>query len=364
MLAAMVVLVSCGEGNKDDDNNNNTGDGITWTNEPNGTLTIINGTNKDMVLFEGQTPSIGNILGGVRATEERKIDISAKVSDFNTGGYIILRGISKDEYEANKANLSRANIDYSAMATYGQGKQFRAEISANYIGDYGFRATNSGRIGMELRKGSPDGEKIAYLPSLASNFLIYSDSNSGIAIFPVYVYFNRQKQTITTVKPTSHFESVTVAPRDVGGSQVPTVQFPADSTLTWEQILADLSSPVAYFNVSNNVQNQGAYFTIAGGTALNAQNGYDMLNSGEQLTFELESTAAGTGKNIVITLYSGQIRVPARFAGETTNPVIENGYDYTITLNHKGGAVNVAENYEAILEKGEKRNISNEIESL
>jgi hypothetical protein len=77
-----------------------------------------------------------NILGDVRALTTKTVDVSDDVTDFPVVGYMILRGIAKDEYEANKTNFSKASIEYSAMATYGQGKKYRVKISPNYTGYY------------------------------------------------------------------------------------------------------------------------------------------------------------------------------------------------------------------------------------
>ena len=193
-LVLGLLLTACPTGSEDNSGNNNSngngkgkGDepdasGISWTSESNGTLTMINNAAKDMVIFNGQTPSASNILGGVKATSQRVFDLSDDVDDFDVGGYIILRGISKDEYEKNKTNLALAKIEYSAMATYGQGKKYRVEISPNYTGDFGYKVTNSGRIGLELRKNSPDGEKIAYLPSLATNVMLYTETATSLSI--------------------------------------------------------------------------------------------------------------------------------------------------------------------------------------
>jgi hypothetical protein len=348
----------------DDDKDQQQGD-IKWESDANGTLVIINSTQKDMVIFQGQTPSVSNILGGVKATSSKDFDVSDDVDDFEVGGYLILRGVSKDEYEANKANLSNAKIEYSAMATYGQGKKYRAEITPNYTGDFGYKVTNSGRIGLELRKNSPDGEKIAYLPSLATNVMLYAESASSLSIFPVYVYYTKSTGRVTTLKPTSHFESVTATPRPLtNATSIQSYSFPNDPTVTWDQIKSTLASPVAYFTVTNNVPNQGIFFTLAGGNALYAQNGYDAVGTGEQLTFELESTEAGTEKYVVITLYNGSLKLPARFAGETGNPLIKNGYDYTVSISHTGGSVSDAANYTVTLTEGAKRDISDEIVSL
>jgi hypothetical protein len=363
-----LLLVGCdnpaGGGDDDEDDVQQPGD-IGWESEAGGTLTIINNTSKDMIIFQGQTPGASNILGGVKATSQKDFDVSDDVDDFDVGGYLILRGISKDEYEAHKTNLSLAKIEYSAMATYGQGKKYRAEISPNYTGDFGYKVTNSGRIGLELRKNSPDGEKIAYLPSLATNVMLYAETSNSLAIFPVYVYYTRATGRVTTLKPTSHFESVTATPRPLANTtSLQSYYFPNDPSVTWDQIRSSLTSPVAYFTVSNNVPNQGAFFTLAGGNALFAQNGYDAVGTGEQLTFELESTETGTDKYIVITLYNGTLKLPARFSGETNNPVIKNGYDYTVTISFNGGSISDAANYTVTLTEGAKRDLSDEIVSL
>jgi hypothetical protein len=367
LLAAALVLMACPleDDGEEGGKGNGGGNGINGGSENGGTLTIINNTSKDMIIFQGETPSISGILGGVKAQTSKYFDVSDDVDDFNVGGYIILRGIPKDEYEANKSNLTLAKVEYSAMATYGQGKKFRAEISPSYTGDFGYKVTNSGRIGLELRKNSPDGEKIGYLPSLATNVMLYAESATALSIFPVYVYYTKSTGTVTILKPTSHFESVTATPRPLANaSSIQAYEFPNDPTVTWDTIKANLKSPVAYFTVSNNVTNQGIYFTLAGSNALYAQNGYDAVGTGEQLTFELESTETGTEKYIVITLYNGSIKLPARFAGETDNPTIKNGYDYAITVNFNGGSVSDASNYAVTLTEVGQRDIADEIVSL
>ncbi|MDR0784610.1 MAG: hypothetical protein LBE74_01830, partial [Treponema sp.] len=274
VLAFGLVLTGCPQGDDGGNGNGTDSSGIKWNTESNGTLTIINNTSKDMVIFHGQTPSASTLLGGVLATSSRDFDVSDDVDDFDVGGYLVLRGMSKDEYEKNKTNLSLAKIEYSAMATYKSGKKYRTEISSNYTGDFGYKVTNSGRIGLELRKNSPDGEKIGYLPSLATNVILYTETAASLAIFPVYVYYSKTSGQVTTLKPTDHFASVTATPRPLANaSSIQSYSFPNDTSVTWDAIKASLKSPVAYFSVSNNVPNQGLFFTLAGGNALYAQNG-------------------------------------------------------------------------------------------
>jgi hypothetical protein len=364
-LGLVLVLSACDllngdDGDPDPGPGQDNQDGIAWGNEGNGTLTILNNTNKDMVIFQGQTPVNSNILGGVRALATKTFDIEDDVDDFNVGGYLILRGITKDEYEANKTNLSRAKIEYSAMATYGQGKKYRAEISPNYTGDFAYRVTNIGRIGIELRKESPDGEKIGYLPSLGSNVLFYADSSDGFSIFPVFVYYSRSTGQVTTLKPTSQFEAVGVSPRPATGSQIQAYIFPNDQGATWDSIKGQLQSPVAYVTITNSVPNQSGRVTISGSNRLKSQNGYDSIGSGEMLTYELESTETGTQKAIVLVYYNGALQVPITYNGGV--PILKNGYDYTITVTGTGQDVN---NYTVTFqESAQPRDLSDDIQSL
>ncbi|MDR1220951.1 MAG: hypothetical protein LBK73_15275 [Treponema sp.] len=358
LLAAALVLTACPNSGEDDDS-----DGISWTSENNGTLTVINNTSKDMLIFRGQTPNASTILGGVRAGSAKTFDISDDVDDFDVGGYIILRGMSKDEYEANKTNLANARIDYSAMATYGQGKKFRAEINPAYSGNYYFKVTNAGRIGMELRKDSPDGEKIGYLPALATNYALYADSTDDLTIFPVYVFYSNTTKTVTTIRATSFAESVSVGPRPTTDQSVQTVRFPNDEKVQWDQIVGNIVYPVAFITVTNNVANQSSRFAAASKVYF-AQNGYDSINSGETLTFELKAADGGQHMNLNCAIYGGTVVVAVKDADGQT-PAIKNGYDYTVSLDYTGGGgLTDPASYTAVITEGAKRNVENEIISL
>jgi hypothetical protein len=336
-------------------------DGISWTSEANGTLTVFNNAAKDMILFQGQTPAASNILGGIKASSSRVFDVSDDVDDFDVGGFLILRGIALDEYNANKTNLSRAKIEYSAMATYGQGKKYRAEISSNYIGDYGYRVTNLGRIGMELRKDSPDGEKIGFLPSLASNMPLYADNSEGFAIYPVFVYYSKSTGQVSTLKPSSQFETISVSPRPVSGSELQTYTLPEDQGATWDSIKASLSSPVAYVTITNSVGNQSGRVTLSGTNRLKSQNGYDSIGSGETLTYEIKSTTDGSAQAVVVTYYNQALQIPIKDT-EGKTPVLKNGYDYSITVSGSG---QTPDGYSVTFTESESaRDLSSDIESL
>jgi len=365
LLAATPMFLSCGD---------HYDDGINWDGDNGGTLELVNGSNKDMILFLGQVPSQSDIIGGVRAGVTRKIDISKHVDDFNVGGYAVLRGISKEEYDKNVLDLSnsKVKIEFTGMVTYKAGTVYRYNIDLRYIGDNGFRVVNRGKIGMELRKDSPDGEKVAYLPAFQQNSMVYTQTTSSMTLFPVYVYFNKSTGEVTTLKSDDLFQSIQVAPRPLapGSDDIQTYYLPNDATLTWQQIVGTLKQPCAYVTVVNNISNQSGYVTNAVSRRLTSQDGYDAIGSGENRVFEVKSSEEGAGVALTIVYYGGNIMVPVLKEGETDPPIIKNGYNYTVTVSYSptsnSGSNPLANpaNYKARIVEGEKRDISDQIESL
>jgi hypothetical protein len=190
--------------------------------------------------------------------------------------------------------------------------------------------------------------------------LLYSDNTDGFAIYPVFVYYSKSSGQVTTLKPTSQFETVSVSPRPAAGSEIQAYTFPADQGATWDSIKATLSSPVAYVTVTNSVTNQSARVTLSGSNRLKSQNGYDSIGSGEMLTYEIQSTNTGTQKAIMLVYYNGALQVPILKDGQS--PVLKNGYDYTITISGSGQQVS---GYTAtIVESANARDLTSDIASL
>jgi hypothetical protein len=361
-MAALFIIAGCGkhEGAAEFE--------VKWDSDNSGTLEINNTSGKDIVLFHGQVPTTSSIMGGVRAQTTKKIDISKYVSDYDVGGYIVLRGFTREEYDANQFNLSEAKVEFNAFATYKAGELYRVTIDYNFFGDYAIRVTNRERIGIELRRDSPEGEKVAYLPALRVNQMLYTQTSDAIALYPFYVLYNKSTQTITTIKATDIMESVTAVPRAASNpSGLNTVYFPNDATLSWEKIVGSLKSPVAYITVSNNIMNQAAYFTNAASKRYISQNGYDAVGSGEQLVFEVEAGDpdedgnGGIEKSLMAVVYQGRFTVPVLFEGETTLPKIKNGYEYIVSISGSGS---VESGYSATIREVRKRDLSDQLESL
>jgi len=363
LLAATLMLFGCGK------HDPYAFDGINWDGDNGGTLELVNKySNKDFILFIGKTPSASTIIGGVKAGATRRYDISKHVDDFSVGGYAILSGITKEEYDKMKMKIptpDNGKIEFTAMITYRAGAVYRYNVNADFIGDYGFRVENNSKVGIELRKDSPDGEKVAYLPALQRNQIVYTSTTNIMVLFPVFVVYNNSTKEITTIKAADMAASVSVAgvpltdPKDMITIQLP------DEGLSWDNIVGDLRSPVAYVNFTNNIMNQAVYFTNAVSVRYFSQDGYDGVNSGKTLTFEIKGEDRNddgelgiTAERNLIVMVRGSVKIPVLFEGETTPPLIENGYNYTVTVKYKGsGDVMDKDNYEARIVKGSKRKV-------
>jgi len=365
LLAAISMFISCGKHNDPHDDPYEY-DGVNWDGSNSGTLELINGSNKDMVLFIGQTPAPSNLLGGVRAGVTTTHDISGLVSDFSVGGYAILRGVSKDEYDKYAQEPSKAKIEFTAMVTYGSGKKYRYNIDRSFIGDYGFKVVNNCNIGIELRKDSPNGEKVAYLPAMGTNNLIYTQTQEDVTLFPVYVFFNKSTGEVSTLNANSLFETITASPRGMSPNSstgIQTYYMPNDPKVTWESIKGTLKQSAAYVTIVNGVYNQSGRVTIGVSNTLTSQNGFPSIGSGEKLTYEIESTDDGIQFNLILVFYAGKINIPVRKDGEI--PLLRNGYDYSVSVNYLGGSPDDITNYTAtITESAKPRDISDQIESL
>ncbi|MDR2731613.1 MAG: hypothetical protein LBB36_00160 [Fibromonadaceae bacterium] len=361
LAVAALVFIGCGD---------HAETFIKWDNDNGGTLEVTNTSNKDIVVFYGAVPTKSSIMGGVRATSTKAFDISKYVSgnDYGAGGYIVLKGITREEYNNNELDLSKAKVEFNAFATYKAGEIYRVTIDRNYMGDYAVRIINRGEYGLELRRDSPDGEKVAYMPALKQNQMLYTQTSEALTLFPVYVVYNKRTQEIITLKATNIFESVTVRGDRVSDpSKISTVYFPNDPNFSWEKIVGSLKSPVAYIAVTSGVYNQAAYFTNAGSKRYYSQEGYDAINGGETLIFEVEAgdydednKTGGKQLDLVFMLYGGQVEVPVFFEGDDTKsaPRIKNGYNYNVSLRGTN-----ANGYTATIEEVNKRSFASDIES-
>jgi len=321
----------------------------TYRGNNNGSVEVINPTQYDMLLFKNKNLINSNIVGGVRNGETANINFSDE-KDYTTGGYKIIYAVKQSEYEKAKGN---SNVDYTAMITYRNGSQFRITIISRYDGNYQFTAFNrSTDYPMELRKNSPDGEKIAFLAIGENWHKVKTTSSDLFTAYPVWIAYNTASKSIVPFCPKDDILSVqTVQPVQPQEDNVP-LYFPGGGTTT---ITFDIDFPFAIIQVQNNASLL-AVFRVANAIKT-PQSGYQGIRSGIPETYEIRSQGTGLDLNLAIGP-TQNLKIPVRDqANPTENPTLENGWIYTVQLNLKaGGDATIVTDYTAWLVKGSQIN--------
>jgi predicted small secreted protein len=223
LVLGAILLAGCpADGEDTGKDNSSVSDGINWSSDANDTLTIINETPYDVVLFAGAAVSSSNMIGGIRADSTSTRDISGMVSDFETGGLMVIRGMRKSFYDAHKTNLANARVEYTAVISYGQGKKFNVKISSISFGEYQFRITNNSSYGVELRLNSPDSAKITFIPQHTANYDVFSSSADSLLLYPILVQWDASDNKMVTIRPIDDSTAITAAPRPVNNGSINT----------------------------------------------------------------------------------------------------------------------------------------------
>ena len=153
----------------------------------NGTVEVVNNTSYDMLLFSGSALTVNNIVGGVKAFSTNTVNFS-KEADYTIGGYKVIHAVKESVF---KTDEDKSRTDHSAMVTYRDGAKFRTNIVSTTDGAYEIWVQNmNAKYALELRKNSPEGEKIAYLTRNERYRQIKVPTNATMTLFPVWIAFN------------------------------------------------------------------------------------------------------------------------------------------------------------------------------
>ena len=319
MLAAGLVLGLAGcktddDGGKDSYSKYFQG---SYRNNKNGKTAVENLSSSDMLLFEGATLSASNIVGGVRSGTKANINFSDK-SNYQTGGWVLLRAVRLEEFKANGA-LSR--VDHCAMAVFGEGREYNTIIEASTDGDFEYEVNNyEPNFALELRENEPMGRTIAFLTRGERNRVIKASFGTTLTVFPVWTAIDKRTMTAVTLAEAGPFQARTIVPIAPPG-QRPILDFPIDKGPVFNPEVKS-----AGIDVVNNTE-WGIRVGIAG-QAFKAASTRDLINPGGRDSFEIE--AAAIGLNMTITVPDGNVSVPVHFEGESVFPVLQNGYIYTV----------------------------------
>jgi hypothetical protein len=321
----------------------------SFRNNVNGTVEVVNNTSHDMLLFSGTdvTISLNYIVGGVRAFSTNTVNFSTE-ADYTVGGYKVIRAVKESEF---KANGDKSRTDHSAMITYRDGAKFRTNIVSTTDGAFQYTVHNmNSQYALELRKNSPEGEKVAYLPRAEKNRVIQSPTGVPMTVFPVWIAFNNVTKSIVSFSPSDAGDSWEgereVQPKSPTG-EVPSYRFP-DSNI---DINFEIGFPFATVQVRNNAS-RDVVFRIANQDKM-PESGYKNITSGARESYEIISD--GEGLDLNLSMQNGAMKINVRVEdAPDTLPILENGYLYTVNLALKTGANPAqAASYTAYLVKGD-----------
>ena len=172
---------------------------INFKTEKAGNFECTNFSDSDLVLFAGKIER-NIILGGIKSNETRSFDFS-RISEMPKEGAFIMRAVPYETYKT-KEILGYDDAVYTKLVVFDLNSKNKISIP-NLIDTskkFGFLVTNESLHIVELRY-TPDGETIATLPPLNSNYEVYiKPTPFPLVVFPVYTYVNPKTNAVQNVE--------------------------------------------------------------------------------------------------------------------------------------------------------------------
>jgi hypothetical protein len=318
-----------------------------FRNNVDGTVEVRNPTSHDMLLFRGSVFTRANIIGGVRAGGSANVNFSNE-SDFEVGGCVLLQAVRQEEFHAKQ---DMPEVDDKFLAVYGEGMRSTHNIISTTDGDFSYMVHNrSSDFALELRKGSPTGERVATLSRGETHRVIQTPDSSLLTLYPVWIAFNTVTKTIVTLVG-GFLDSVHIMP-SFSSEQMQQAFFPSGGTGAVD-FPPEFVFPYAVVSVRNDTPFLVLFRNDT--TSLVGRSGLAGIPPSAQEMYPIAAESSGLDLNIAFGV-GGSIVVPVRFEADPgVLPELENAYAYTVELNHKTGhPLDQAASYTAWLVKGGK----------
>ena len=167
-----------------------------FVNEENGTLTIANHTNVDLVIFAGNVAR-GNVLGGIKAYSSRSFNI-AKIPDLPGSGAFIVNAVLFETY-LKKQLVNSDDVLYSNLFHFDDITNDKRFMEIPDVIDESMTTvisfSNDTSIVARLRLYSPYGPVITVLAPYEQNKKVWLKPDSrGFIAFPDYIFFDDKNQ--------------------------------------------------------------------------------------------------------------------------------------------------------------------------
>ncbi|MDR1838605.1 MAG: hypothetical protein LBQ93_03345 [Treponema sp.] len=257
-----------------------------------GSLTINNQASFDVIIFAGKV-SNNNVMGGIRAGQSRTFDLST-LSLPGTSGSFLIRATSFDQYSKRNARVTEEDVVYTGLVVFDL-KDPRQRMNLNIFAgisdsqDEFVWVSNTSKFVLELRVGSPNGEKMATLAPFQSNKPIplrQQQRNMPYEFYATYVYVDPQTNEIVNFAAKGMEERLRRTP---SADRVNPMVFSGPVN----------TSQIAYLNGFLRVKNDtNVSFNLMDGTTwLFDQKGIPLVESGMLMTYDLPSLSGEAGQS-------------------------------------------------------------------
>ncbi|MGP1521268.1 MAG: hypothetical protein ACTTIZ_07190 [Treponema sp.] len=184
-----------------------------------GLLEVVNTSDEDLVFFAGEIQN-GNVLGGVRKSQIRKLDYSPFIT--NKQGVFLCRAVRFNDYKI-KRRLGSEDVFYSHIVMYGDDKLTSITVPKEIGGDGGVVISNESAYVCEVLLDSPQGNVlITLLPHSFNKFINLKFKNNFLAynLFFRFIYYDKAKHEIIASTP-RHDNLMRIRPQMQGEVMMP-----------------------------------------------------------------------------------------------------------------------------------------------
>jgi len=226
MLAAIVLLLAMGCGTapgtqvviKDDDFRSDSG----------GKLIINNNSGSELAIFIGKVER-GNFIGAVgtganNRARSRSFDIEKKMTGLPAYGTFIIRATTFDTLDRKGlSQINEVDVVYSGLIVYNRDSSDRVEHDIYRGIDFEqktfIHVRNDSNYVLELRLGSPDGEKVSVLSPKQDNKKIWvkkNEDNLYLSLFATYLYLDPNTKEMNAFTDTEYLYGKAFEPFPAG----------------------------------------------------------------------------------------------------------------------------------------------------
>ncbi|MCL2805466.1 MAG: hypothetical protein FWD26_05965 [Treponema sp.] len=301
-----------------------------------GSLAITNQASFDVIIFAGRVNQ-NNVLGGIKAGKTRNFDLSTLSLPARNGSFLI-RAASYDTYTRKNLRVTEEDILYAGLVVYDLNDP-RDKTHINIFAGISqsnetfIWVSNTSKFVLELRVGTPNGEKLATLAPFQTNKAIAlspQQRNMPYEFYATYLYINPQTNEIVNFAARGMDERQRRSP---SGDRVNPMVFagPADT------------SQISYLNAFLRIKNDTNWgFNMMDGTTwMFDQKGMPLVESGMLVTYDIPALSGEAGQLYTnLNMEFDNMRT-MRINNFRARPGVV--YDMTITLRNGNLAYDIRE---------------------